>query len=122
VPGNLYQAKNRKNEPTTVGSHLMGRRVVVRKRPSIPPSLTYVSRDKSVDNLWISLLSLCMVGLPACQIMVNQETEICADAENSARNAARRCSEKAHNECTKRTYEWHRSEADGDSRCHATDR
>jgi len=100
----------------------MGRRVGDRKKPTIPPSLTYVSRDKSVDNLWISLLSLCMVGLPACQILVNQETEICADAENSGKNAARRCSAKGRNESTERTSNKHRSGADGDSRCHATDR
>jgi len=92
--------------------------VVDRKKPTIPPSLTLLSRD----NLWISALSLCMVGLSGCQLMVHTEKEICVEGKNSARNEARKCSEKAHNECTKRTTNQHRSEADGDSECHAFDR
>jgi len=63
---------------------------------------------------------VCAVS--SCQILVNQEMKICEDAENSERNAAERCSGKGHNESIQRTSGTHRSEADGDYRCHAIDR
>lgn len=82
-------------------------------------SITPLSRD----NLWISLLSLCMVGAAACSIDTTRGVQLCVGVE-SVGSGAVETSEKQLPEHTKRTSEITAAEVAGDSshKCRVSNR